>query len=102
VLRAFREAGLDTPADVAVAGFDDIPEAEFFPPPLTTVRQDFASLGRSSIGLLLEHIEGTAEGTTHLTLAPELIVRASTARRRAATAGRTTVDRTAADRTAAD
>ncbi|MDH6223137.1 MULTISPECIES: LacI family DNA-binding transcriptional regulator [Streptomyces] len=84
VLRAFREAGLHTPADVAVAGFDDIPEAEFFPPPLTTVRQDFASLGRSSIGLLLEHIEGTAEGTTHLTLAPELIVRASTARRRPA------------------
>jgi DNA-binding LacI/PurR family transcriptional regulator len=82
VLRAFREAGLQTPADVAVAGFDDIPEAEFFPPPLTTVRQDFASLGRSSIGLLLDHIEGAAQGTTHLTLAPELIVRASTARRR--------------------
>ncbi|MFJ8750929.1 LacI family DNA-binding transcriptional regulator [Streptomyces sp. NPDC102441] len=81
VLRALREAGVRTPEDVAVAGFDDIPEAEFFAPPLTTVRQDFAALGRSSIGLLLEHIEGTASGATHLTIAPELIVRASTARR---------------------
>ncbi|MER7831997.1 LacI family DNA-binding transcriptional regulator [Streptomyces sp. NPDC095602] len=84
VLRAFREVGLRTPADVAVAGFDDIPEAEFFPPPLTTVRQDFGSLGRSSIGLLLNHIEGTATEAAHLTVAPELIVRTSTARRRTA------------------
>ncbi|MEU8790868.1 LacI family DNA-binding transcriptional regulator [Streptomyces sp. NPDC048643] len=82
VLRAFREAGLRTPEDVAVAGFDDIPEAEFFPPPLTTIRQDFASLGRSSIGLLLDHIEGRTSESTHLTVAPELVVRASTARRR--------------------
>ncbi len=80
VLRALREAGLRTPADVAVAGFDDIPEAEFFPPPLTTVRQDFAAIGRSSIALLLEHIEGRTTEATHLTIEPELIVRASTAR----------------------
>ncbi|WP_327407752.1 LacI family DNA-binding transcriptional regulator [Streptomyces sp. NBC_01281] len=84
VLRAFREAGLDTPEDVAVAGFDDIPEAEFFPPPLTTIRQDFASLGRSSIGLLLDHIEGRTSESTHLTVAPELVVRASTTLRRSA------------------
>lgn len=81
VLRALREAGLRTPEDVAVAGFDDIPEAEFFPPPLTTIRQDFASLGRDSIGLLLDHIEGRTDESTHLVVAPELIVRASTARR---------------------
>ncbi|MEV6805026.1 LacI family DNA-binding transcriptional regulator [Streptomyces sp. NPDC017248] len=82
VLRAFREVGLRTPADVALAGFDDTPEAEFFPPPLTTVRQDFRSLGRKSIELLLNHIEGTVSKAEHLTIAPELIVRASTARRR--------------------
>ncbi|MFV0131334.1 LacI family DNA-binding transcriptional regulator [Streptomyces sp. HMX112] len=81
VLRALREAGVRTPADVAVAGFDDIPEAEFFPPPLTTVRQDFAAIGRSSIALLLDHIEGRTTEATHLTVEPELIVRASTARR---------------------
>jgi len=33
VLRAFREAGLRTPDDVAMVGFDDIPESEFFAPP---------------------------------------------------------------------
>ncbi|GGZ05450.1 LacI family transcriptional regulator [Streptomyces nitrosporeus] len=84
VLRAFREVGVRTPEDVAVAGFDDIPEAEFFPPPLTTIRQDFASLGQSSIALLLDHIEGREEKPRHVTVAPELIVRASTARRRTA------------------
>ncbi|MET7646067.1 LacI family DNA-binding transcriptional regulator [Streptomyces sp. NPDC005426] len=82
VLRAFREVGVRTPEDVAVAGFDDIPEAEFFPPPLTTIRQDFAALGQSSIALLLDRIEGRDEQPRHLTIAPELIVRASTARRR--------------------
>ncbi|MER5895381.1 LacI family DNA-binding transcriptional regulator [Streptomyces sp. NPDC001876] len=87
VLRAFREAGVQTPTDVAVAGFDDIPEAEFFPPPLTTIRQDFTSLGRSSIALLLDHIEGRTSESTHLTVAPELIVRASTARRNVPHAG---------------
>lgn len=78
VLRAFREAGVRTPEDVAVAGFDDIPEAEFFPPPLTTVRQDFTAIGRKSIALLIEHIEGRAKEVRHLTVAPRLIVRAST------------------------
>lgn len=80
VLRALGETGLRTPADVAVAGFDDIPEAEFFPPPLTTVRQDFVAIGRASIGLLIDSIEGCPVRDTHLTVAPQLIVRASTAR----------------------
>ncbi|THA79226.1 LacI family DNA-binding transcriptional regulator [Streptomyces sp. A0642] len=84
VLRAFREVGVRTPEDVAVAGFDDIPEAEFFPPPLTTIRQDFTKLGQTSIALLLDHIEGRADEPRQLTVAPELIVRASTARRRPA------------------
>ncbi len=80
VLRALSEAGVRTPADVAVAGFDDIPEAEFFPPPLTTVRQDFGAIGRASIRLLIDRIEERAVRETHLTVAPQLIVRASTAR----------------------
>ncbi|MFE7139682.1 LacI family DNA-binding transcriptional regulator [Streptomyces sp. NPDC057644] len=78
VLRALREAGVRTPEQVAVAGFDDIPEAGFFPPPLTTVRQDFTAIGRRSIQLLLEHIEGTAAGVEHIVVEPQLIVRAST------------------------
>jgi len=43
---------------VSVAGFDDVPESEFFNPPLTTVRQDFGEVGRRSIEILLRKIEG--------------------------------------------
>lgn len=77
VLRAFREAGVRVPSDVAVAGFDDIPEAEFFTPPLTTVRQDFAEVGRVSIRLLLSLLESSAV-SPHVVIEPRLIVRAST------------------------
>jgi hypothetical protein len=36
LLRAFREHGIDVPGDISIAGFDDVPEAEYFSPPLTT------------------------------------------------------------------
>jgi DNA-binding LacI/PurR family transcriptional regulator len=79
-LRALREAGLRTPQDVAVVGFDDIPESEFFAPPLTTVRQDFATVGKHSIALLLDLIEGRApSGAPGVAIEPQLVVRASTA-----------------------
>ncbi|MET9785884.1 LacI family DNA-binding transcriptional regulator [Streptomyces canus] len=79
VLRALREAGVRTPEDVAVVGFDDIPESEFFAPPLTTVRQDFATVGKRSIGLLLDLIEGrTPAESSRIAIEPQLVVRAST------------------------
>jgi len=81
VLRAFREAGLSVPGQVAIAGFDDIPEAEFFAPPLTTVRQDFAAVGQASIRLLLSRLEsggaGTADDAERVVIEPRLIVRSS-------------------------
>ena len=46
VIRALTERGLRVPEDVSVVGFDDVPEAGFFRPPLTTVRQDFDEVGR--------------------------------------------------------
>src|SRR3546814_5251158 len=46
LLHAVREEGLDVPGDISIVGFDDIPEAAHFSPPLTTVRQDFPELGR--------------------------------------------------------
>ncbi|MGG2461475.1 LacI family DNA-binding transcriptional regulator [Streptomyces sp. RGM 3693] len=80
VLRAFREAGLSVPGQVAVAGFDDIPEAEFFTPPLTTVRQDFAAVGQASIRLLIDQLEsGVTRPDQRVSIEPRLIVRASTA-----------------------
>lgn len=93
VLHAAREAGRRVPEDVAVVGFDDIPEAAYFAPPLTTVKQDFAELGRRCVARLVERIEGAsgvqaegdaegastaAAGAASVTpVAPQLVVRAS-------------------------
>ncbi|MEU7905582.1 LacI family DNA-binding transcriptional regulator [Actinoplanes sp. NPDC049118] len=81
VLRALHEAGRRVPEEVSVVGFDDMPDSGYFLPPLTTVRQDFAELGRRSLTLLLEHMAGPddAESPAHVTVTPELIVRGSTA-----------------------
>jgi len=76
-LRRLHEAGREVPRDLSVVGFDDIPEAAYFTPPLTTVRQDFAELGQRCLHILLGRIEGET-GPTRLVVAPELVVRAST------------------------
>lgn len=55
-IRALREHGLRVPEDVSIVGFDDIPEAAYFDPPLTTVRQDFAALGEHSVDYLIDLI----------------------------------------------
>jgi len=79
VLRALTEAHRRVPEDVSVVGFDDIPEAPFMIPPLTTVRQDFGTLGRQSVHLLRELAAGTG-ATPSVRLVPKLTVRRSTAR----------------------
>ena len=80
VLRALHEAGLEIPRQVSVVGFDDIPEAPYFTPPLTTVRQDFAEVGRRSLRLVLDMME-SADGQPRspALVVPELILRSSTA-----------------------
>ena len=78
LMHAVRDAGLDIPRDVSIIGFDDIPEAAHFWPPLTTVRQDFAELGRRCVALLLGDIEDLADDQAAPTIVPELIVRGST------------------------
>ena len=75
LMHAIRDAGLDVPRDISIVGFDDIPEAKHFWPPLTTVRQDFGELGRRAMDLLLGGGVHHAGDITEL--APELIVRAS-------------------------
>ena len=79
VLHELHASGVDVPRDLSVVGFDDIPEAAYFTPALTTLRQDFVSLGRR----LLERVEallgsGPVEPTPP-SPAPELVVRGSTA-----------------------
>ncbi|MHA6765228.1 LacI family DNA-binding transcriptional regulator [Streptacidiphilus sp. PAMC 29251] len=79
VLRALNEADRAIPGDISVVGFDDIPEASYFTPPLTTVRQDFAELGRRGLGLLLREMTEDRLPAERILIAPELVLRASTA-----------------------
>jgi DNA-binding LacI/PurR family transcriptional regulator len=79
VLRALHEAGRKVPADVSVVGFDDVPEAAYFNPPLTTVRQDFDEVGRRSLNLLLGQIKAGARTRGQSIVSPTLVVRESAA-----------------------
>jgi DNA-binding LacI/PurR family transcriptional regulator len=79
VLRAMAELGRPVPGEVSVVGFDDLPEAGYFNPPLTTVRQDFAELGRRALRLLVEKIAGATADGPQRPVGTELIVRASAA-----------------------
>ena len=58
IMRALYEAGRSVPGDISIVGFDDIPEAEYFHVPLTTVRQDFAEVGRRCVQCLLTVLDG--------------------------------------------
>jgi DNA-binding LacI/PurR family transcriptional regulator len=79
VLRALGERGIRVPEDVSLVGVDDIPEAEFLTPSLTTVRLDFEAEGRYAINWLIGEIEGRPSPTPEPPV-PTLIVRESTRR----------------------
>ncbi len=74
VLDAATERGIAVPAELSVAGFDDVPEAALATPPLTTVRQPHNRKGSEAVRLLLE-----APASGSVVLPTELVVRASTA-----------------------
>ncbi len=76
VLAALRQAGKQIPGQVAVAGFDDGPQARFLTPPLTTVRAPIEQIGGESVKQLVQLIQhGHAEAIT--LLPTELIIRQS-------------------------
>ena len=77
-LRALDESGRRVPDDVSVVGFDDIPEAAFSQPPLTTIRQDFGALGREAVRLVVGAMRG--EDLPSTLVPPRLVTRHSTAR----------------------
>ena len=79
VLRALHEYGRKVPDEISVVGFDDVPEAAYFIPPLTTVRPDFAAVARASLDLLLAQFESGVVGELRQTIAPTLITRQSVA-----------------------
>ena len=80
VYEAARRCGLRIPQDLSVVGFDDLPAARWVSPPLTTVRQPLADMGRVAAEMLGDLIEGTSLRSQRVELATELIVRESTAR----------------------
>lgn len=81
VVHAFTDAGLVVPRDASIVGFDDVPEAEHFVPPLTTVRQDFELLGRRIMATVEAVLAG--DDAPVEAMRPELVVRRSTAAPRA-------------------
>ncbi|MGW0122376.1 LacI family DNA-binding transcriptional regulator [Streptomyces sp. NPDC003327] len=78
VLRALHDRGVRVPEDVSVVGFDDIPEAASFIPPLTTVHQDFAQVGALCVEAVLRELAGETVTGVQL-VATTLVERASTA-----------------------
>jgi len=81
LLHAFAERGVTVPGDVSVVGFDDIAGSAHFVPPLTTVRQEFDTLGRVCLRVVHEAIGG--EPTLPEVIEPVLVLRSSTAPPRA-------------------
>ncbi len=71
------ERGFDVPGDVSVTGIDDLPDAAYYSPPLTTLRMDFAAQGRAAANELIGRVEG-ARTPEPAAPASELIVRRST------------------------
>ena len=78
VIQALHERGRSVPADVSVVGFDDIPEAAYFRPPLTTVCQDFEEVGRQALRLLLDQVASGSRTVERKEIETRLIVREST------------------------
>ncbi len=78
LMRGLADLGVKVPDDISVVGFDDVPYARVSWPALTTVRQDFVTVGAVAYRLLDEQAHGTGDGR-HEVVATELIVRESSA-----------------------
>ena len=77
-LAAASARGLTVPADLSIAGFDDIDLAQSTNPQLTTVRQPLEEMGRMAVSLLIRLLDGHRVDALHVELATELVVRGST------------------------
>ena len=80
-LQAAVSSGRSVPQELAVVGFDDIPESAYFSPPITTVRQDLLELGCQAVSLLNQHLQAQRKEETLppqvAMIEPQLIVRQS-------------------------
>lgn len=78
-MRAIKETGMRVPEEISVVGFDDIREAAYHLPSLTTVRQPLRKMGGMAAQTVIDRIEGKAEHLEDISVEPELVVRESTA-----------------------
>ena len=76
LIHGLAERGLSVPGDISVVGFDDVPDAAHFLPPLTTVRQDFAALGALAVRSIIAAINDE-DWALHDMIEPGLVVRES-------------------------
>ncbi len=77
LLKACRERGIRVPERLSIVGFDDIPEAAYFDPPLTTMRQEFRAIGHEAMSMLLRTLAGEKDAESDF-LKLEFMVRDST------------------------
>jgi DNA-binding LacI/PurR family transcriptional regulator len=93
-IKALHEAGLQVPRDVSLIGFDDIMAAAFQSPALTTIRQPLAQMGMLAADVLLKRISTNDAQPQIVQVAPELIVRESTAPARTNISGKSKAAKT--------
>lgn len=76
-MRALRDDGLRVPQDVAIVGYDDMPNASRLAPSLTTVRQPTNRMGSLAIDTLIDIIQNPSSNKRHIVLPVELVIRES-------------------------
>src|SRR6266508_1023200 len=80
-LDVLHSAGIRVPDDLAITGFDDVPEAQIATPPLTTVRMRFDAMGRAAAERLLEILAGASMSAARISVPTALVVRRSAGER---------------------
>ncbi|MBE9523560.1 MAG: substrate-binding domain-containing protein, partial [Chloroflexi bacterium] len=78
-IRALRDAGLRVPQDISIFGYDDIPLASYFDPPLTTIRQPMNEFGRHGAQLLIDAVQNPKHELKQVRLNAQIIKRDSCA-----------------------
>lgn len=79
VLSGLTARGYDLPQDFSVIGFDDVPQATYVNPALTTIRQPRTAIGRQAMSLLIKSLSDRPTERQEILLMPDLIVRGSVA-----------------------
>jgi DNA-binding LacI/PurR family transcriptional regulator len=79
LLRALHEKGKSVPGEISLIGFDDVPEASSYAPPLTTVQQGFAEIGARCVDSVLKQLDGNDTEAEIALIPTELVIRESTA-----------------------